>query len=744
MQKAAGITLQLLGKFRVCSDSDPPTSIAISARKSCALLAYVALHAERSVSRSQLATLLWADRPDRLARNSLRQCLISLRADLAPFAPDLLHLEGDTVELRLPPLAVDATALAALASSTALAELVRAAGLYRGAFLADFELGVETFDEWLRAERDRLEAVAARVYEACAEGFDRQGQSAQALESAERLVALDPLREDWQRLALRLGARYRGREAALARADAFTALLKRELDVAPSSPTLALIDDIRRSTPAPPVVVCGPLATDLQDGAAADLAPPPVVAPVVVGASRRRPPLLAALSIAAVLVLALSGGWFAVRDHALPVQLAAGLPSARPAQAVPAPVHGYVSVLVLPFASSAKGGEDQAVADRLTGNLIDELSHALAIRVISAQTSSLYRGKTVDVAAVGAELGVRYVVEGQVHVQNDRLQITVALIDSYSRLQVWSDRSEHAWADRFSAQDEVPRGLARALDVQAVGAESRRTAHELGEPGVEGLLARGWDAIYRNTMAYRSTAASTTGEAKDYFEEALRRDPDSLTALIGLAAANVVSIAGLSAAEREASLARAEDLLRRVIARNQESVGAFYWLGLVQRTRGQLDEALRSFARATKLSPSFAVAYAQAGYVEGLTGRADEGLAHIRYAIRLNPQDPTVGLSYMFAGQIELERGHFGAAIDWLSRAVELVPHNARANASLAAACALAGDMTGAARWVAEVKKLVPGGPDRIAAMSVDPYMNGSKVDAARFAEGWRKALGSS
>ncbi len=740
MRKAAGLTLQLLGKFRVCSDGDPPTAIAISARKSCALLAYVALHPERSVSRSQLATLLWADRPDRLARNSLRQCLVSLRADLAPVAPDLLRLEGDTVELRLPAMAVDATALAALAGSTELSELVRAADLYRGAFLADFELGVETFDEWVRAERSRLEAIGARVYEACAEGFDRLGQGARALESAERLVALDPLREDWQRLALRLSARYRGREAALARAGAFTALLKRELDVAPSSPTLALIDDIRRSTPAAPVVVSRPIAPAAHGDAVADLAPPPVVG----RAPRRRPPILAALPIAAVLVLGLSGWWLAARDRAPAVQLAAGLQPARPAQALPAPVHGYVSLLVLPFASNEKSGAEPAVADRLTGNLIDELSHAPAIRVISAQTSSLYRGKTVDVAAVGAELGVRYVVEGQVDVQHDRMQITVALIDSYSRLQVWSDRSEHAWADRLSAEDEVPRGLARALDIQAVGAESRRLAHEPGEPGVEGLLARGWNAIQRNAAAYRGTAASTIGEAKGDFEEALRRDPSSQTALIGLAAANVVSIAGLSAAEREASLAQAEDLLRRAIARNHESGGAFYWLGLVQRTRGQLDEALRSFAMATKLSPSFAVAYAQAGYIEGLTGRPDEGLAHIRYAIRLNPQDPTVGLAYMFAGQIELERGRFDAAIDWLSRAIEFVPHNARAYASLAAACALTGDMTGAARWVGEVKKLVPEGSDRIAAMSVDPYMSGSKADAARFAEGWRKALGSS
>ena len=735
MQKSAGIRLQLLGKFRVGSDGDPPTSIAISARKSCALLAYVALHPERSVSRSQLATLLWADRPDKLARNSLRQCLVSLRADLAPFAPDLLRLEGDTVELRLPGTAVDATALAALANATELSALVNARDLYRGAFLAGFELGVETFDEWVRAERARLEAVAARVYQACAEGFDALGQGVQALETAERLVALDPLREDWQRLALRLVARYRGREAALAQAEALTALLKRELDVAPSAPTLAVIDDIRRSAPTPPVIVVGPVAPATHDTAAADRVPPPVVG----RAPRHRRPIVAALSAAAVLMLGLLGWWLAARDRAPAEQLAAARQPAVPAHAVPAPVlHGYVSMLVLPFTGNEKGGAETTLADRLTGNLIDELSRAPAIKVISAQTSSLYRGKTVDVAALGAEFGVRYVVEGQVRVQDDRMQITVALIDSSSRLRVWSDRWQCAWADRISAQDEIPRRLARVLDVQAVGAESRRAAQEPGEPRVDGLLARGWDAIYRNV------AASTPGEARAYFEEALRRDPDNLTAQIGVAAVDIVSIFGLATAEREASLARAEGLLRRVIAKNPEMGGAFYWLGLVQRRRGQLDEAMRSFAMAMKLTPSLAVAYAQAGFIEGLAGHADEGLAHIDYAVRLYPQDPAVGLAYLFAGQIELERGHFDAAIDWLSRAIELLPHNASAHASLAAACALAGDMSGAARQVAEVKKLVRGNPDRLTAMSADPYLSSAKAGAARFSEGWRKALGSS
>ncbi|MFI4999504.1 MAG: BTAD domain-containing putative transcriptional regulator [Reyranellales bacterium] len=731
MQNPANIKLQLLGRFRLYGDGDCASSIRISARKSCALLAYLAMHPERSVNRTQLATLLWADRPDKLARHSLRQCLASLRADLAPFAPDLLHLEGDTVELRLPATAIDANALAVLADSADLADLARAGDLYRGAFLADVDLGVETFNEWVRAERSRLEALVARVYEACAEGHDGLGQGGKALEAAERLVALDPLREDWQRLSLRLEARYRGRESALAQAAAFTSLLKEELDIEPSPSTLALVNDIRRSTPAPsPITLRDPVAAGETVAGTAD------IADVAARRSWRRPQALASLSIAAALVLGLSG-WLAARDYAPSVELAAGQRAVRPGDVRAAPIDGFLSIAVLPFVGEGKDGPDSIIADRFTDDLIDELSRATSVRVVSEQTMQLYRGRAVDVAAVSAELGVRYVIEGRVRRQDDQLRISTALIDGESRLQVWSDRSEHPWPDNLAAQDEIARGLARALYMHLVAADSRRAARQ-GDPGVDDLLAQGWAAIHRHNPT------NTTGEAKARFAEVLRRDPDNVTALIGLGAANVTAVADLNVPEQEPYLTRAEELLNRAIARNPESAGAFYWLGVVQKMRGQFDEALASFAKAVKFSPSMAPAYAQAGHIEAQQGRGDEGMAKIRYAIELDPKDTAVGRWCMFAGQVELERGHFDAAIDWLSRAVAGMPRNPRAHASLAAAYALAGNMGDAAKQVAEVKKLAPGGLDQITRQSAVPLNSGLRIGAQRLSEGWRKALAAS
>ncbi len=86
--------------------------------------------------------------------------------------------------------------------------------------------------------------MAGKVFEICAARSDALGRGQEAIEAVERLIALDPLREDWQRLALRIYARYQGRDAALKQARKFTALLKSELDVEPEEATSALIKDI--------------------------------------------------------------------------------------------------------------------------------------------------------------------------------------------------------------------------------------------------------------------------------------------------------------------------------------------------------------------------------------------------------------------------------------------------------------------------------------------------------------------
>jgi DNA-binding SARP family transcriptional activator len=238
--------LRLLGRFSAMSDGEPATQLKISSRKGIALIAYLALHPEHSVSRERLATLLWGDRPDPQARLNLRQVILSLRRNFALASRELIALDGDMIGLHMDRVSVDALEFQELSRSKLSADLERAASLYGGPLLSELDVETEEFDDWLQGTRLRFEAEAARILERCANSYDEAGDGGRAIDAAERLVALDPLREDWQQCLLALYARHRGAEVALAHARAFVTFLGKELDVAPEPATTKLIEDIRR------------------------------------------------------------------------------------------------------------------------------------------------------------------------------------------------------------------------------------------------------------------------------------------------------------------------------------------------------------------------------------------------------------------------------------------------------------------------------------------------------------------
>ena len=91
------LSLALLGEPRLSGPDG--AEITVPSRKSMALLAYLAANRGRSASRERIMGLLWGDRFDQQARQSLRQTLYSLRKLLGPDGENALSVAGDTVSL---------------------------------------------------------------------------------------------------------------------------------------------------------------------------------------------------------------------------------------------------------------------------------------------------------------------------------------------------------------------------------------------------------------------------------------------------------------------------------------------------------------------------------------------------------------------------------------------------------------------------------------------------------------------
>lgn len=720
------IVLNLLGRFAAGIDGEPSRMLPLSAPRHRALLAYLAMQPGLVETRERLAALLWGDRSDRQARQSLRQCLLTLRQEFQAVGAAPLIVGRETVALDDTTVTVDVGEFLALAQSDDLADLTRAAELYRGPFLDALSVDAESFGAWLSNERSRMVATAAHVFEQCAAREERAGHGLQAIDAAKRLVALDPMREPAQRLLISLLARHRGRESAYAHAQDFIGALRNEFGAGPDAETLNLIEGLRLGKAPPlegadtprepaPAPVTQPAASKAPDRLGAEVKVAGGEARELAREQetrrwRRTAAWLAGSAVAAAAIV----GLIVTSQSLTPTgDAVTGPPSWRPphllarvkAQNPALSAQSISAVVVLPF--TAEGGDsspDRRLANRITDDLINDLSRVPALRVISPQTSRLYAGHTVDVATVGAELGVRYVVEGSVRLDGQRVRIDVSLDDTATRLQVWSERFDRDGTHIDKLQDDLTHGLARRLQVNVVLAEDRRRAPRPGEPeSAEGtLVARGWAAIIRMIRGDRTAGADR------YFEAALKRNPDNVAALTGLGAYHVQAVAMFMTADPQPHIAEAEKLLHRAIERDPWFMIAYYYLGTLDKARGRPREALAYFTKAIELNPSYAPAYAQIGHVLSRLGRLDEAMEHVRYAIRLSPKDHNVGIWSLFGGEIALEQGRDEEALDWLKRATELAPHSAFAHAALAANYALKGDAADEAKQVAETRKLAP------------------------------------
>jgi DNA-binding SARP family transcriptional activator/TolB-like protein/Tfp pilus assembly protein PilF len=749
------ILLRVLGRFAVMVEGDPPSELRISSRKGQALLAYLAMHPDHSASREHLAALFWGDRRDEQARHNLRQCLVTLRRDLLKGAADILLVDPGTVGLRTSHLSIDADEFAALAESPEAFDLERSAALYRGEFLSEFALE-EPFDSWVQRTRSQLDDVAARVFEACAEQSDARGEGKQAVAAAERLIAFDTFREDRQRIALRIFARYRGREFALTHADACVALLRSELGVDPEPATQALIDDIRRGTmsivpTAPPersedTVDPGggleqPSVVPSIDGDPPILAERPrsgqlnaIPAAAPGRPTWRRAPVLAAAGLCVVaLLFALPwmSSWFESSD---PLSTQDRATSARTAMVE---TRGAVPIVLLPFTSSDAATAN--LAKSLTENVNDTLSRFAGLGVISQQTALGYGGRRVDAAAIGNELGVRYVVEGRIKSEGSRTSINVQLVDTANRLEIWSDRFERDDIDRSATQDEIAARIARGVQIAVTLAEAgqRQSAETRGqEPSVGSLLVRGL-AIH-----FGGPSRNNVAEELALFEEALRREPELPQAMLGVGMALTQAALNSLADDPRGSLDRAEKQLDRVLEKEPASYRAYYWKALVAKARGRYNEAYDLISKSIEFNPSLPLSFAQLGDILTRLERPTEGLDHILHAIRVSPKDTSTALFYLFAGTAELELHHERAAADWFRRAIAVQPANPTPYKYLAAAYALMGNRTEAADSWNQFRRLsVPPALKELADKLQPETVSGAKSPESRLRDGLRIAL---
>lgn len=244
LETGHGTRLALLGAFSLTNGSG---EIEITAKKSRALLAILALSPNQQATRERLCGLLWSDRGEEQARGSLRQALAVLRKELGPLGAGVLVSRDDILALRPKAAEVDALQLLKLAAASDAAALRQAAELCRGLLLADTSVRDPGLEDWLASERRRFTDVAITVLEK----LSRLETGAAAIATARRLLEFDPLRESSHRALIKTLAAAGETALALQQWEACRAILKAEFGVEPAPETLHLRGEILKRQTAP-------------------------------------------------------------------------------------------------------------------------------------------------------------------------------------------------------------------------------------------------------------------------------------------------------------------------------------------------------------------------------------------------------------------------------------------------------------------------------------------------------------
>jgi adenylate cyclase len=191
----------------------------------------------------------------------------------------------------------------------------------------------------------------------------------------------------------------------------------------------------------------------LQVGVPAQAKPATEVKPAE---PKKRPSLAQlALGLAALVILIAAGAWYFLGAN-------------RTAQAA------HLSIVVLPFANLSADPAQDYFADGVTENLTTELSRIHDSFVIARNTAFAYKGKPIDAKQIGKELGVRYVLEGSVQRDQNRVRVNAQLIDTESGAHLWAERFEEDMADLFKLQDQIVVRLANTLNSALIQRKRRR------------------------------------------------------------------------------------------------------------------------------------------------------------------------------------------------------------------------------------------------------------------------------
>jgi len=322
------------------------------------------------------------------------------------------------------------------------------------------------------------------------------------------------------------------------------------------------------------------------------------------------------------------------------------------------------SIVVLPFSCLSPDPEHAWFAEGIAEDISTSLSRLRSLFVISRATGMAYSGREADVAAIGEELSVRYVLSGSVRTSDDRIRVSVRLMDTSTRGLIWADRFDRQIGDLFAIQDEITASVVANIEPEFSQFEGERA----GTTAPDNLDA--WTAYQKGLWHLYQFTAEDTRQALALFEHARSCDPRFAPVHAGISFTHFSNAYLGYAADWAHEIRMAKSSAETGVSVDNHCPFAHWALGRALLLAGNLEDAIEEFDTSLLLNPNFAHGFYMLGWAQVLYGNAQAALDNLDKAERLSPRDPLLFAFNMVRAMAYLLLNENALALDYAMRAV--------------------------------------------------------------------------
>jgi eukaryotic-like serine/threonine-protein kinase len=331
---------------------------------------------------------------------------------------------------------------------------------------------------------------------------------------------------------------------------------------------------------------------------------------------------------------------------------------------------GIESLAVLPFTNASADPNAEYLSDGLTESLISSLSQLPNLTVRPRSSVFRYKAKDQDVQKIAAELHVAAIVTGRVMQHGDSLNVSAELIDTKNNRSLWSDQYDRKLSDALNVQREISAEISTRLREKLSGEEKKRLAKDgTNDPEAYQLYLKGryyWDKRTPESLA----------KSKDYFDQAIAKDPKYALAYVGLAEYYYV-LPDYTYTSIKETTPKLKAAANKALSIDDSQAEAHALLAGAYESDWEWAAATREYERALQLDPNNSRTHVLYGLYFVTLGNMDESMAHMQRALQLDP----LNLNAMSnLGASEFSAGRYDEAIAQLNKVLEVDANYATAH----------------------------------------------------------------